>query len=259
MRDADLSRIEVVDLASLQGAMTEASSTLSSPIWRGHSNLAWKLQAEVFRTPPSGGIYLEAELMSNFMSQAESRHSRCPAFEDRRAWVILARHYGLPTRLLDWTWSPLVALYFAAQDDVVDGCLWSVGPYRMNFQMGTTGIIPFDSPAAQRFFDLPFEMDVAAYNSRTKIVGKRALAMTMREVDPRVLAQQGACTIHGDESDLGDIDYIDDPWRRAFKVPAKRKSDLRDQLRKLSIKQSTLFPDLATLAEDLKSRNYSWR
>jgi hypothetical protein len=77
------------------------------------------------------------------------------------------------------------------------------------------------------------------------------------EVDARVLAQQGACTIHGDASDLGDIDYTDDPWRRAFKVPAKRKSDLRAQLRKLSINQSTLFPDLGALAQDLKSRIYS--
>jgi len=69
------------------------------------------------------------------------------------------------------------------------------------------------------------------------------------------------CTIHTDAADLAEIDYKKGlgsrRWRRAFKVPANGKNDLRHFLRALGVHKAALFPDLSALAEELKSRSYT--
>jgi FRG domain len=265
MKDEDLSPIEIVDLATLEKAIADVYSQFQGmyPLWRGHANINWKLQAEVFRSPAAGKLSDEGTLLGYFMAQAESRHPRCPLVDDKVAWLMLARHYGLPTRLLDWSWSPLVALYFATQDNrsgmcAADGCLWALEAARMNLGMaGSRSLLMAEHPDVRPFVEIAFEQRV-----RTGALQSKALAISMREIDPRVFAQQGACTIHSNSSDLSDIDYKLDEgqqairWRRVFKVPASKKRDLLDHLRRLSIHKATLFPDLSALAEELKTRTY---
>jgi hypothetical protein len=261
MKDEDLSCVEIVDLTSLQIALQDAHSNFDGvhPAWRGHANLNWKLQAEVFRPSPDGQLYDELSLIRDFMSQAESRHHRCPHFDDRVAWLMLARHYGLPTRLLDWSWSPLVALYFSTQDaqyqSRAPGCLWALDPGLMNRQMVCGGrFFASDHPRVRPFVDAAFDP--------TERISVPAMAIGMREIDARVLTQLGACTIHADATDLSDIDYKNKgggpptPWRRVFRVPAEKKPVLRELLIQLGVRRSTLFPDLGSLAQELKTRIY---
>ena len=81
-----------------------------------------------------------------------------------------------------------------------------------------------------------------------------SLAIGTREIEPRVLAQQGAFTIHADNSNLAFSPTSASCWGRAFIVPKEAKSDVRIWLRRLGFNKSTLFPDLGALAEDLKER-----
>ena len=55
----------------------------------------------------------ELRLLRKFRARAHLRHHTCPDYFDYFGWLSLMRHYGLPTRLLDWSESPLVAAYFA--------------------------------------------------------------------------------------------------------------------------------------------------
>jgi len=128
MKPNELSSTAVVDLTAIQTAIEELQPLFGGELalWRGHGDFGWKLQPHAFRpTAVVTRSHDEARFLLDFQAKAHSRYPRCPRNEDRIDWLMLARHYGLPTRLLDWSWSPLTALYFAL-DGESDGCLWAL-------------------------------------------------------------------------------------------------------------------------------------
>jgi FRG domain len=264
MRDEDLSTARITSLATLERALAEIGSLFSRaapPVWRGHANAAWALRAEVFRPLTESRRYDEAALMQAFIAQAESRRPGCPPRNDPVGWLLLARRTGLPTRLLDWTRNPLVALYFACLTDPTrpdaDGCVWAVDPGVLNLRLtGRRALAAADDPTLRPLFAAAFGNDDPEREPEADSV----VAIRLREVDPRVLAQQGCYTIHQDGKDLTELDHrtVLDPlqpnpvWRRAFVVPRTHKRHLLDLLANVGIQRSTLFMDLETLAEDLR-------
>jgi hypothetical protein len=85
----------------------------------------------------------------------------------------------------------------------------------MNLQMaGSRGFLLGGEERVQQLVHAAFEPHKAAQG-----VENQALAMTMREIDARVFAQQGACTIHSDASDLSDIEYKHPPNTYRMRTP----------------------------------------
>ena len=92
-------------------------------IWyRGHANKKWELSPGYARVK---NPLPETTLLKRFKQNASFllEHKPTTNFD----WLFLMQHYGVPTRLLDWTESPLAALYFAVTEDKHknnDGALW---------------------------------------------------------------------------------------------------------------------------------------
>ena len=84
--------------------------------YRGHADKNWELLPSIFRTP--NGVEKEHLLFRDMVAHEPQSFSECKSTLD---YLVQMQHYGLPTRLLDMTTNPLVALYFACQpadDDV---------------------------------------------------------------------------------------------------------------------------------------------
>ena len=89
--------------------------------YRGHADKDWVLLPSIFRTP--NGVEKEHLLFRDMVAHEPQSFFECRSALD---YLVQMQHYGLPTRLLDMTTNPLVALYFACQptpDDAVAGAV----------------------------------------------------------------------------------------------------------------------------------------
>ena len=216
-----------------------------SVIWfRGQGSAKWGLVPSVHRNYDQSG---EHSLAARFRLSAPTRHLRTPELTDLAAWMSLMQHFGLPTRLLDWSASPLVAMYFAicSEPQVGDAAVWGILPSRLNLssKYGLEEILVLSGPEAR-------PMLVAGLDRGAPV--DDVLAVMSQDVDLRMTVQQGAFTVHGTDAPL-DGRAGADGYLAKFVIPASARQRLLEELWFLGVRRASLFPDLANLALDLAS------
>lgn len=217
--------------------------------WRGQADSNWQLIPGIFRSKNQS---FETSLIGHFLMKAKSRYSNCPQGSEIGPWLFLMQHYRLPTRLLDWSESPLVALYFAVQNedyDNKDAVIWGLQPFNLNFAQAKRPRL-FSSGAS--------EVNLLFQQAQDKNVGDpdlRTLAVMNVETDIRHLVQQSKFTIHGSPTSMEDLDDKENFLGKII-IQSSAKRKMRRLLDIFGITRSYLFPDLENLSAELASLDF---
>ena len=210
--------------------------------------------------------YAENYLLQSFRRQAGGLVN-VPGRQQRDLWLFLSQHYGVPTRLLDWTEGALLALYFAINRNNKKPRVYMLNPHKINKLSGSQNIPP-NYPLS---FIRGGELYVAlAWQNRclkpeqVKLrdeIGLNQdipLAFPATYQDNRMIAQRSCFTIHGTMlSPLEEIlsknrvkinDYL-----FVYRIDKNAKETLLRDLSILGVSAATIFPDLDHLAKDLKT------
>jgi len=178
---------------------------------------------------------------------------------DEWDWYFPMQHYGAPTRLLDWTDGALLALYFAAKDNLkqrelrkkagrqaCDAAVWVMDPGWLNWVSISTKLILLKGTVdAKPYLPLPF---------RRKRRPKLPVSIDPPHVDRRLAAQRSHFTLHGIDP-LG-IEAAKSKSRasrlRKITVDGSKSDEVLDQLAACGISETTVFPDLEGLGREVE-------
>jgi hypothetical protein len=224
----------------------------SKTVWfRGHRDGRWNLDPSLSREKK---LDRELELAKRFKQNAFQFLSRIPTEEWE--WMFLMQHYGVPTRLLDWTENPLVGLYFATREDqfkrgakMPSAVVWCLFPQKLNEMAGMVLGSVDDIPA---FGD---EKELADYLPSQVLQtssSKNPLAIIAPRQFERVYAQQGVFTImHREARHIEQLHPASgDPNHLAkLVIPRRSVSRIQRELAILRVTKLTVFPQLENVAE----------
>lgn len=212
--------------------------------FRGHARFEWSLVPSLARKEK----YLKAEsaLIKRFIQNGTPFITTHP--REEYEWMFLMQHHRALTRLLDWSESPLVALYFAVQEKKHykrDGVVWCLNPVELNKAANLSFDFGTEIPAFGRdkVVDsyLPTHVNEGSSAlSPIAIVGPRNTA--------RMAAQLGVFTInHRIHTSIDAIGTGSHVWR--WRIPSASKKNILMELSHLGISALTLFPELDQVAE----------
>lgn len=124
-----------MEIEKILKQVTELKREYNTIWFRGHSNDEYKLNSGLYRISKELSTVRNAEnnIFNCFINYGDPY---CSKFNENKDWntLFLMQHYGMYTRLLDWTDSFLTALYFAIKDkkESKDACIWILAPIELN-------------------------------------------------------------------------------------------------------------------------------
>jgi FRG domain-containing protein len=216
--------------------------------FRGERDERWPLYSSLSRYLQNFGVVprawpaQEERILRIFKRKAHQFLPMAPEWEDDFQWLALMQHHGAPTRLIDFTWSPYVAAFFALERTLADGVVWAMNPARI------------DSSRAPQ----PVRMDprIKGNFARYFLKGKRRFIWLGEPytMNQRLIAQSGTFVVPAAidipvEEILSNSD-AENVLAKIILKNAVRETGMRE-LYRMNITYATLFPDLDGLAKSM--------
>lgn len=247
--------------------------------YRGHISPKYKLEPNLYRHPKianmPGLLGLEGSMMRDFLRQGVLLHSPLlhnPILfsddqKEQLKVLFYMQHYGIPTRLLDWTGNPFIALYFALTQQVgmkpkkpQDAVVWILDPWAWNrkaldeLNWGDSGPAIPDEEKLKTYHPREVWTPAEAANMYAYPVALRGVSNTQR-----IFAQKGAFTIFGKsklpmETIYDKEDFPKDCLVKVV-IPGGSQDDLLEKLIAIGYTDSVAYPDLHGLALEIRRLN----
>jgi hypothetical protein len=237
--------------------------------FRGQRESEWALRTSLDRavrvTTSSGHYHLnrrtiEKELLFRFRQQAHQFVRHVPPDGDKASWWALMQHYGVPTRLLDWTRSPYVALYFAIEgapkelgaSGTRNSAIWAIDlQWLEDKEKEQLGLVPDEAKARTTYLNGLLD------ESRKPLI----VQIDPPQANERMFAQQGffLWKLFEDTPFFDQIlismlihPILDRPVIRKLEIHESLRTSFLDSLRSMNIHRASLFPGLDGFCESLK-------
>lgn len=236
----------IQDLLNIIGPITADER---EPWYRGHRNHNFLLQASVFRNESHRNN--ELAMLARFRQEAAT--SGLAHDLDEWGWITFAQHHSLPTRLLDWSLSPLVALYFACDnidlprdEEEVDGEFFILYPTQLNKNSGANDeghprLLSDNDDAMANF--LP------SGNASVKLKPRAVIAP---QVFDRIRFQTGTFTVSQTPPPSEPEELRKSEAVQSLFVPTSAKNAIRGQLESLGFNEASIYRDLDRVALRIK-------
>ncbi|HHO76710.1 MAG TPA: FRG domain-containing protein, partial [Deltaproteobacteria bacterium] len=236
---------------------TEIMRFRSRYAFRGLSDESYRLETTLMRL---GGDYCELEhhILRNFSKYA---HRNVVQTDSVWHWLSVAQHYGLPTRLMDWTYSPFVAMHFATanlEHFDCDGVIWAVNylkahkllPDQLRNVLEEEGANVFTVKMLSETIESLHELDTVGQ-------GDFVIFFEPPSIDDRIVNQFAFFSVISNPNLVLNTWLESHPhlWRKII-IPRELKWEIRDKLDQANITERVLFPGLDGLSRWLR-RHYS--
>ena len=229
-----------VKIKSLSDFLAVFSSVLKTDetFWfRGHADLTWTITPSALRYKSVSDRDKALNLVNTFKRFMEIKLKNVPATGEELKWVQLAQHYGLPTRLLDWTTNAAIALYFACLEPNKNGLVLVLNPVDLNKSV---------DPRRPRVFDV--NKDSALIDSYLYLTGQldpkngfKTIAIHPTWNSERIMLQQGVFTLHGSKVFM--LSGKQAPSLVYMPILWKFKKGLLAELERIGVSEMSIFPE----------------
>lgn len=225
--------------------------------FRGLSDAGYPLVTGLIRL---GGNFVEIEkhILRNFKKYA---HRSVAGGDSSWHWLSVAQHFGLPTRLLDWTYSPFVAMHFATANIEkfdVDGVIWAVNYVQAHQMLPGSLRGALEREGANVFTVEMLADSVWSLGDLSNLsLDDFIVFFEPPSMEDRIVNQFAFFSTMSDPLQPIDTWLAAHPsiWRKII-IPAELKWEIRDKLDQANITERVLFPGLDGLSRWLK-RHYS--
>jgi hypothetical protein len=196
----------------------------------------------------------EGHILRNFRKYAQ--RDAVP-FDFVWNWLALAQHHGLPTRLLDWTFSPYVALHFVTENPCTydeDGVIWCVDYVKTHRELPGSLCGLLEEEGSEVFTTEMLDKAANSLDGFDRLAEEPfALFFEPPSLDERIVNQFALFSLMSTPTaSLGQwLDSRPDVARRIL-VPAELKWEIRDKLDQANITERVLFPGLDGLSRWLR-------
>lgn len=218
-------------------------------LFRGHANVKFELIPSLYRA--DGLDYYEREMVREFKNNCDHLVKKRPKHEVD--WMFYMQHHGMPTRLLDWSESALIALFFAVENTDMhneDGCVWILDPWALNYDWGEKALrLPSSgSDYVQDHTINPNDPDVPR-SPKSKL----PIAVRTQRNSIRAVNQKAMVTVHGySKEPINEIECSNGSEVTAkINIPASYKPKILDELFRIGVSHQLIYPSPDSLSKDI--------